>query len=187
EALQAAGMVRSLRDEEFNGFVRRLRRTLPSYLFRIESAERAAKIERYLGCSNYKGSTDIFTRWVYPPLVWIMVGPLARLRIHPNWVTLVSILLALGAIPCWATGHFISGFVMAYAMSVLDSVDGKLARLTFTDSVLGNYLDHGLDMIHPPLWYLSWAYGLGIGTEGWHSPLGESAIAIVALYVVDRL
>ena len=185
--LLEAGNVPAFKDEEFNGFVRRLRRTLPYFLFTVDSAERAAKLERFLFWSNYKGSTDLFTRYVYPPLVWVAVGPLARWRVHPNWVTLVSIVLALAAIPCWANGWFITGFVMAYGMSVLDSVDGKLARLTFTDSVSGNYLDHGLDMIHPPLWYLSWAYGLGIATEGWGSPLGQGAIAIFALYVVDRL
>jgi phosphatidylglycerophosphate synthase len=182
-----SGTVPALKDEEFNGFVRRLRRTLPYYLFTVGDAARAAKLERFLFWSNYKGSTDIFTRYVYPPLVWIMVGPLARWRVHPNWVTAVGIVLALGAIPFWANGWFITGFVMAYAMSVLDSVDGKLARLTFTDSVSGNYLDHGLDMVHPPLWYLSWAYGLGIATEGWGSPLGQGAIAIFVLYVIDRL
>jgi phosphatidylglycerophosphate synthase len=182
-----AGSVPAFKDEEFNGFVRRLRRTLPYYLFTVDSAERAAKLERFLFWSNYKGSTDLFTRYVYPPLVWIMVGPLARWRVHPNWVTAVGIVLALGAIPLWANGWWITGFVMAYGMSVLDSVDGKLARLTFTDSVSGNYLDHGLDMVHPPLWYLSWAYGLGIATEGWGSPLGQGAIAIFALYVIDRL
>jgi phosphatidylglycerophosphate synthase len=182
-----AGSVPVFKDEDFNGFVRRLRRTLPYYLFTVDSAERAAKLERFLFWSNYKGSTDLFTRYVYPPLVWIMVGPLARWRVHPNWVTAVGIVLALGAIPLWAEGWWITGFVMAYGMSVLDSVDGKLARLTFTDSVSGNYLDHGLDMVHPPLWYLSWAYGLGIATEGWGSPLGQGAIAIFALYVIDRL
>jgi phosphatidylglycerophosphate synthase len=182
-----AGSVPAFKDEEFNGFVRRLRRTLPYHLFAVDSAERAAKLERFLFWSNYKGSTDLFTRYVYPPLVWVMVGPLARLRVHPNWVTAVGIMLALGAIPLWANGWFITGFVMAYGMSVLDSVDGKLARLTFTDSVSGNYLDHGLDMVHPPLWYLSWAYGLGIAAEGWGSPLGQGAIAIFVLYVIDRL
>jgi phosphatidylglycerophosphate synthase len=185
--LVQAGSVPAFKDEEFNGFVRRLRRTLPYYLFSVDSAERAAKLERFLFWSNYKGSTDLFTRYVYPPLVWILVGPLARGRVHPNWVTAVGIVLALGAIPLWANGWFITGFVMAYAMSVLDSVDGKLARLTFTDSVSGNYLDHGLDMVHPPLWYLSWAYGLGIATEGWGSALGQGAIAIFVLYVIDRL
>jgi phosphatidylglycerophosphate synthase len=186
-SLVDAGGVPAFKDEEFNGFVRRLRRTLPYYLFSVDDAARAAKLERFLFWSNYKGSTDLFTRYVYPPLVWIMVGPLARLRIHPNWVTAVGIVLALGAIPLWANGWFITGFIMAYGMSVLDSVDGKLARLTFTDSVSGNYLDHGLDMVHPPLWYLSWAYGLGIATEGWGSALGQGAIAIFVLYVIDRL
>ena len=67
--------------------------------------------------------------------------PLARLGVHPNWVTGVSILLTLAVIPLCATGHFLAGFLCAYGMSVLDSVDGKLARLTFTDSKLGNILD----------------------------------------------
>ena len=58
---------------------------------------------------------------------------------------------------------------MAYGMSVLDSVDGKLARLTFTDSRLGNFLDHGLDIVHPPIWYVAWAYGIGLGEQGWNS------------------
>jgi len=186
-AMVEAGQVQPLPDDAFTGFVRRLRRTLPYYVFRVDDPARAAKIERFLFWSNYKGSTDIFTRYVYPPLVWLLVRPLARARIHPNWVTMVGILFALGAVPLWAAGHFIPAFILAYAMSVLDSVDGKLARLTFTDSVLGNYLDHGLDMVHPPLWYVSWAYGLGIAAEGWSSALGHAAIAIVACYAVDRV
>jgi phosphatidylglycerophosphate synthase len=186
-ALVVAGQVKLLPDDAFSGFVRRLRRTLPYYLFRVDSPARAAKIERFLFWSNYKGSTDIFTRYVYPPLVWLLVRPLARLRMHPNWVTVVGIVFALGAVPLWATGHFVPAFILAYAMSVLDSVDGKLARLTFTDSVLGNYLDHGLDMVHPPLWYVSWAYGLGIAAEGWNSNLGHAAVAIVACYALDRV
>lgn len=185
--LVESGRIPAFKDEEFSGFVRRLRRTLPYYLFTVDGTERAAKLERFLFWSNYKGSTDLFTRYVYPPLVWLAVRPLARWRVHPNWVTLLSIFLTLAAIPCWANGWFVSGFVMAYAMSVLDSVDGKLARLTFTDSEIGNLMDHGLDMVHPPLWYLSWAYGLGVATEGWASPLGQGAIAIFALYVIDRL
>src|SRR5690349_13366019 len=118
--LLEAGSVAAFKDEEFNGFVRRLRRTLPYYLFTVDNTERAAKLERFLFWSNYKGSTDLFTRYVYPPLVWLAVGPLARWRVHPNWVTAVGIVLALGAIPLWASGYFITGFVMAYAMSVLD-------------------------------------------------------------------
>ena len=190
EKLVAAGTVRPYGQDEFNGFIRKLRRTIPYYMFRVETADKAAKVEKFMFWSNYKGSTDFFTRYVYPPLVWISFGPLARARVHPNAVTIFSIILALGAIPIWAIGDpwsFWTGFAMAYGMSVLDSVDGKLARLTFTDSRLGNFLDHGLDMVHPPFWYLSWAYGIGLATLGWGSTLGIATILVMVFYVVDRL
>jgi phosphatidylglycerophosphate synthase len=186
-SLASAGLAQQFTQDQFDGFIRKLRRTVPFYMFRILDRTKATEIQRFLFWSNYKGSTDVFTRYVYPPLVWLMVRPLARARIHPNLVTLVSILLTFGAVPFFATGHWIIGFAMAYGMSVLDSVDGKLARLTFTDSRLGNFLDHGLDMVHPPIWYVAWAYGLGLSTQGWTSALGWATIAILAFYVLDRL
>ncbi|HET6621610.1 MAG TPA: CDP-alcohol phosphatidyltransferase family protein [Dongiaceae bacterium] len=186
-SLVGSGMAQQLTQDQFDGFIRKLRRSLPFYMFRILDQTKAAEIQRFLFWSNYKGSTDVFTRYVYPPLVWLMVRPLARARIHPNVVTLVSIALTFGAVPFFATGHWVIGFVMAYGMSVLDSVDGKLARLTFTDSRLGNFLDHGLDIVHPPIWYVAWAYGLGLSAEGWGSSLGWATVAILVFYVLDRL
>jgi len=174
-----------LTQAEFPGFIRNLRRTLPFYLFRIANAEECAKVERFLFWSNYKGSTDFFTKYVYPPLVWLLVRPLARAHVHPNWVTIVSIALTFAAIPLFAGGHFLAGFLCAYGMSVLDSVDGKLARLTFTDSKIGNVLDHGLDLVHPPFWYCAWAYGLSNG-DVW-SPVFLASLLMLVLYVIDRL
>ncbi len=176
----------------FPGFIRNLRRTLPFYLFRVTNAAERKAVERFLFWSNYKGSTDFFTKYVYPPLVWILVRPLARWGVHPNTVTVISILLTLAVIPLCAAGHFLAGFLCAYGMSVLDSVDGKLARLTFTDSRLGNVLDHGLDLVHPPFWYCAWAYGLtlGIGPDGGgdvSSPVFIASLWMLGLYVLDRL
>ena len=70
-------------------------------------------------------------------------------------------------------------------MSLLDSVDGKLARLTFTSSRLGGVLDHGLDMVHPPLWYLAWAWALGGGQVG--SLPFRLALLMTGVYIVDRV
>src|SRR3546814_4155497 len=70
-------------------------------------------------------------------------------------------------------------------MSVLDSVDGKLARLTFTDSRLGNVLDHGLDIVHPPLGYVAWAWGLAGGDLA--APVFAASIWMTGFYVADRL
>lgn len=176
----------------FPGFIRNLRRTLPFYLFRVANAAERTSVERFLFWSNYKGSTDFFTKYVYPPLVWILVRPLARWGVHPNTVTGISILLTLAVIPLCAAGHFLAGFLCAYGMSVLDSVDGKLARLTFTDSKLGNVLDHGLDLVHPPFWYCAWAYGLTLGTGpngggDVSSPVFIASLWMLGLYVLDRL
>jgi phosphatidylglycerophosphate synthase len=48
-------------------------------------------------------------------------------------------------------------------MTFLDTVDGKLARVTLTSSRIGDVMDHGLDLIHPPFWWWAWGIGLGAG------------------------
>jgi phosphatidylglycerophosphate synthase len=181
----AVAALPALTQEEFPSFIRNLRRNQPFYLFQIDSAQRVSEVERFLFWSNYKGSTDFFTKYVYPPLVWLMVPPLARARVHPNWITAISIFLTIIAVPLFATGHFGWGFLCAYGMSVLDSVDGKLARVTFTDSWLGNILDHGLDLVHPPFWYLGWAWGLTGGDTS--SPAWTAGLVMLGLYILDRL
>lgn len=185
----AIGHLPEVAQSAFPAFVAKLRRSLPFYLFSVSHPAERKTVERFLFWSNYKGSTDLFTKYVYPPLVWAMVPPLARARVHPNTVTLISIVLTVLAVPLFATGHFWWGFACAYGMSVLDSVDGKLARLTFTDSALGNVLDHGLDIVHPPFWYFGWAIGLlgGWAATDFSQPIWQAAWAMLAFYILDRL
>jgi phosphatidylglycerophosphate synthase len=185
EALVDAGRVPVLDPEDFPGFVVKLRRSLPFWIFAVPDAAARAEIERWLFWSNYKGSTDFLTRWVYPPVVWPLVRLCTRLRIHPNWISAISVVLAFAAVPFFAAGDFVTGLAIAYAMTVLDSVDGKVARLTLTESALGDVLDHGLDIVHPPLWYGAWAVGLGAGSLA--HPLGLAAAWLVAFYVADRI
>jgi phosphatidylglycerophosphate synthase len=56
--------------------------------------------------------------------------------------------------------YYGSGLLLGWLMTFLDTVDGKLARVTVTSSRFGDVLDHGLDIIHPPLWYIAWGVGL---------------------------
>ena len=111
--------------------------TSPPYLFRIPDVDSRNRIERFLFWSNYKGSTDFMTKYVYPPLVWTFVHPLARWRVHPNWVTGFDWLATFATVPLFAGGAWLPGLLLAYLMSVFDSVDGKLARLTYTSSKFG--------------------------------------------------
>ena len=170
---------------EFETYLPMLRRDLGPYAFRVATEDARRRTERFLFWSNYKGSTDFMTKYVYPPLVWLMVRPLARWRVHPNWVTAVDIVAAFAAVPFFALGAWVPGLLLGYLMTVLDSVDGKLARVTFTSSRLGEVLDHGLDIIHPPIWYLAWGWALGDGQSG--SPPFQAALLMLAIYTVDRI
>jgi len=78
------------------------------------------------------------------------------------------------------------GLVSAWVMTFLDTVDGKLARVTLTSSKLGDVLDHGLDLIHPPLWWAAW----GAGLAGPGVIFGSFEIWVVIVffgYIVGRL
>jgi phosphatidylglycerophosphate synthase len=181
----ATGAAKPFSESGFDPYVTMLRRTTPPYLFRVPDAKSRKRIERFLFWSNYKGSTDFLTRYVYPPFVWAMVLPLSHRRVHPNWVTTVDWLAAFLAIPFFMMGAWLPGLALGYLMSILDSVDGKLARLTYTSSPFGEIFDHGLDIIHPPLWYLAWGYGLGEGDT--QSLPFQASVFLFGIYVVDRI
>lgn len=129
------------------------------YLFFINRAN-SKVLESELFSGSYKGVTDLVTKWVWPaPASWI-THLCVRIGLSPNHVTLMSYVFAiLAGVSFWFGGYGI-GLLMGWIMTFLDTVDGKLARVTVTSSRLGDVLDHGLDIIHPPLWYMAWGIGL---------------------------
>lgn len=183
--LLAAGTIREVTPDELPDFIGNLRRNVPFLLERVADDQHRAELEKRLFHLNYKGSTDFMTKWVYPPIVWQLTRLCIRWRITPNMVTVFSIFLTILAIPLFAYQYWFAGFVAAYGMTILDSVDGKLARLTLTDSPIGNILDHGLDIVHPPFWYWAWAAGLVAG--GSQAPLYTAALWLTVFYIADRL
>jgi CDP-diacylglycerol--glycerol-3-phosphate 3-phosphatidyltransferase len=67
------------------------------------------------------------------------------LRIHPNTLTLIGVLINLGA--AWALAHdrfLLAGGVMICA-NIFDFIDGKVAHLTNTVSRFGAFWDSTLD------------------------------------------
>ena len=117
-------------------------------------------LEDHLFKTAYKGITDLVTKWVWPaPARWV-TRLCVRLRLLPNHVTALSWVLAILAGMLFYRGDFVAGLLSGWLMTFLDTVDGKLARVTVTSSPLGNYFDHILDLLHPPFWYLAWGLGL---------------------------
>jgi phosphatidylglycerophosphate synthase len=70
--------------------------------------------------------------------------------ITPNRVTLLAFLTGLGAAACFlqgTRGWLIAGALIFQLSFVLDCVDGKIARWNRTGSILGSWLDFGLDQV----------------------------------------
>lgn len=162
-----------------------LKKKDPPYLLPISEANRRL-LEKELFFGSYKGVTDLVTKWLWPvPAFWV-THYCVRRGWQPNHVTYLSVVFAVMAGIAFWFGFFGIGLLMGWLMTFLDTVDGKLARVTETSSRLGDVLDHGLDIIHPPLWYLAW----GIGLAGTSAPLAGLEILMWLMllgYVGGRL
>ena len=132
-----------------------------SHVVKITS-ESKMRLENYLYDKSYKGITDLVTKWLWPIPARAVVRVCADNEIKPNMVTGFGWLLTIIAGICFYLGEFMLGLIAAWFMTFLDTVDGKLARVTLQSSKVGHAMDHGLDIIHPPIWYWCWAMGLGV-------------------------
>jgi phosphatidylglycerophosphate synthase len=143
-------------------------------------------LEKSLFNGAYKGVTDFITRGVWPvPARWV-THLCVRLGLSPNHVTTASYVLAILAGWWFWNGEFGLGLIAGWIMTFLDTVDGKLARVTVTSTRFGNIFDHALDLVHPPLWYIAWGMGLA-ATWSYSLPLSMVFWAIFIGYVAGRL
>ncbi|HVF82678.1 MAG TPA: CDP-alcohol phosphatidyltransferase family protein [Sphingomicrobium sp.] len=166
-------------------FVRKLRRQVE--LIAVSLDEVASKpTERRLYGNAYKGVTDLVTKYVWPEPAFHITRLCAKLRITPNMVTSVGVLLMFAATYLFYQGSLGWGLAAAWAMTFLDTVDGKLARVTATSSWFGNLLDHGTDILHPPLWWWAVTEGLARLDPSRADELWLSLTVILVTYVVGR-
>ena len=118
---------------------------------------RAAEEASYKGA--YKGVTDLLTLYLWPRWAFHLTRAAAAIGLPPNGVTAIGTLLCVIATVAFWHGWFWTGLATGLVFMVLDTVDGKLARCTITSSKLGNAWDHGIDLVHPPIWWWAWAEG----------------------------
>lgn len=148
----------------------------------------ARDIEKKMFNQSYKGVTDFVTKWFWPVPALRVTRWAANKGIKPNTVTTGSLILVIATTYLFAKGYFISGIMTAWLMALLDTVDGKLARVTMTYSQWGDIYDHGIDHIHPPFWWVAWWIGLGATQFDQFGPWLETAmVVIVAGYLVCRV
>src|SRR6185312_772803 len=160
------------------------RRSVPFALPLSAATQRAAEWQMFR--ASYKGVTDFVTKWLWPwPAFWVTRWCAAR-GLSANLVTAVSLLFVLLAMGLFARGYFGIGLVAAWPMTFLDTVDGKLARVTLTSSRIGNVFDHGIDLVHPPFWWWAWLVGVQAGPH----PIAAPELVLVVIvggYLLQRV
>jgi phosphatidylglycerophosphate synthase len=92
--------------------------------------------------------------------------------VKPWQISLASFLTTLGAGTAFAFGHPATGGMIAQCSSVLDGVDGEIARIRYQDSPFGGVYDALLDRIADA------ALIGGMTVYAWLMGAGQSAVAL---------
>ena len=171
---------------DIEAFDQKLRFARPPLLEHI-IRERQTSLENLLYGNSYRGITDLVTKFLWPKPARRVVAYCAKKKWTPNRVTSIGFILTLAACYLFVKGFYLSGLLAGWIMTFLDTVDGKLARVTIQSSRFGDLFDHGIDLFHPPIWYILW----GISLFNFQPILGfdKAAMCVIvfAAYTCGRL
>ncbi|MFJ9157893.1 DUF5941 domain-containing protein [Streptomyces griseoviridis] len=138
--------------------------------------------------SAVKARDGFFTTFFISPYSRYLARWCARRGLTPNQVTTASLLTALIAAGCAATGTragFVAAGVLLIASFVLDCTDGQLARYSLQYSTLGAWLDATFDRAKEYAYYAGLALGAARGGDDvWALALG-AMILQTCRHVVD--
>ncbi|MEV5320396.1 DUF5941 domain-containing protein [Streptomyces sp. NPDC052687] len=138
--------------------------------------------------SAVKARDGFFTTFFISPYSRYIARWCARRGLTPNQVTTASLLTALIAAGCAATGTrggFVAAGVLLIASFVLDCTDGQLARYSLQYSTLGAWLDATFDRAKEYSYYAGLALGAARGGDDvWALALGAMVLQ-TCRHVVD--
>ncbi|MFC5248773.1 DUF5941 domain-containing protein [Streptomyces nigrescens] len=135
-----------------------------------------------------KSRDGFFTTYAISPYSRYLARWCARRGLTPNQVTTASLLTALIAAGCAATGtrggFVAAGFLLLFSF-VLDCTDGQLARYSLQYSTMGAWLDATFDRAKEYAYYAGLALGAARGGDDvWALALG-AMVLMTCRHVVD--
>ncbi|KOV66524.1 transferase [Streptomyces sp. AS58] len=138
--------------------------------------------------SAVKARDGFFTTYCVSPYSRYLARWCARRGLTPNQVTTASLVTALIAAGCAATGTragFVAAGLLLIASFVLDCTDGQLARYSLQYSTLGAWLDATFDRAKEYAYYAGLALGAARGGDDvWALALGAMVLQ-TCRHVVD--
>ncbi|KNB53661.1 DUF5941 domain-containing protein [Streptomyces caatingaensis] len=160
----------------------------PAARTRAHAAVAATDDEAVRLRSAVKSRDGFFTTFCISPYSRYIARWCARRGLTPNQVTTASLLTALIAAACAATGTrpgFVAAGLLLIASFVLDCTDGQLARYSLQYSTLGAWLDATFDRAKEYAYYAGLALGAARGGHDvWALALGAMVLQ-TCRHVVD--
>lgn len=125
-------------------------------------------------------AAKLLNRHISLPISWL----LCRTPVHPNHVTVVAFLCALAGGITLSRGGYLAGVIgmlLVELGSIVDGIDGELARLKFLFSRLGQWLDTVADDLGNIAYTTGAAVNLHLAGVTWAAPLAAAAATAFAL------
>ena len=110
---------------------------------------------------------------------------LARLGIHPDWITIAGLLLVALAAAFLAHGEFLAGGALLLLSLPLDALDGAVARAMGRDGAFGMVLDSTLDRYADGLIFAAFSYYFAANAR--FDMLALALAALVGSYLVSYI
>jgi phosphatidylglycerophosphate synthase len=143
-----------LKPETLDDYSPSHRGPVPFYVLTVTTPEEVKIATQTLIRAAQKRALDLPALLLHPVFENRLVFWLCNTRITPNQVTVVTGVLGAYIAFLFFHGWLRLGITLAYAVQVLDGVDGKLARTKLQTSRLGE-LEHILDFFVEHAWYLT--------------------------------
>jgi phosphatidylglycerophosphate synthase len=185
DALLRASAASVLEIDDLPAYLPELRKHQRPLLFPVRTEEEARSGLGLLLAGAQKGTLDLPARYLHPPLENRIVRCLCGAGgLVPTHVTAFTALLAFLAAGMMMHGHLAAGILCAFAVGVLDGVDGKLARVKLMCTRLGGTLENCVDGLYEVAWYLALAHHLNRdGTDPGALVVGT---CLSLFYLLDR-
>ncbi len=167
--------------------VREVASAEPPYLaFTTPVSDRVTlrRAERQLVWSLRKSADGIAAKLINRRLSLPMSWLLARTSIHPNHVTLIALAFALAGALVIAQGGYkagVAGMLLVELGSIIDGIDGELARLRFQFSRAGQWLDTIVDDVSTVGYAAGVTANLAAAGVTWAVPVCVTAIIAFAI------
>lgn len=149
-------------------------------------------LENTLWDSCRKEQDGYVSRFLNRPVSLALSKRLASTKISPNQITISGVLLGIVAAFFASLGGYgpiLLGAVLLQAVSVLDGVDGELARVRLQFSRFGQWLDTLGDDFVNIAFVMALAHGLSAsaGAKDWVLPTYLCAVVMVGVAILNYL